>query len=109
MLRGSTWLTENAGNQARRSVAIPLVLALGQAISTATGYMFPSKDSPSYRSGTLACLGIGVLGLFCTTAYLFLCILVNRHRDRIEGKPAPGFVPDTAHYADKARGFRYKW
>lgn len=109
VLTASLWITENAGNHARRAVAVPLVLALGQAISTAAGYMFPSKDSPAYRSGTFACLGVAIVGLCSTIAYLFLCLHANRRRDRDEGKPEPGFVPDTAHHADKAKGFRYKW
>ena len=71
--------------------------------------MFPESDKPTYRKGTLACLGISVAGVACSVSYLLLCIFINRRRDRKEGKPEPGFVPDTATYADKAKGFRYSW
>jgi hypothetical protein len=84
-------------------------MALGQAAAAASGYMFPANQAPTYKAGSYACLGLSVCGLAVSIAYVVICLLVNAHRDRKEGKPDPSAIPDTSTYADQAKGFRYRW
>jgi hypothetical protein len=86
-----------------------LFMALGQAAAAASGYMFPANQAPAYKAGSYACLGLSVCGLAVSISYVVICLLVNAHRDRKEGKPDLSVAPDTATYADKAKGFRYRW
>ncbi|RSH93181.1 hypothetical protein EHS25_007534 [Saitozyma podzolica] len=103
-----TWAAENAGNESRKAVSLPLVITLGQALAIASGYLFPAKDSPTYRMGSGVCMGLCIWGMIISVIYTILLRRENARRDMVEG-PAAGAVPDTATYADKAVGFRYVW
>ena len=52
-------------------------------------------------------MALSALGFVFVAIYQTLIMWENRRRDKKEGKPDPGFKPDTATYADLAPGFRY--
>ncbi|EIW69702.1 hypothetical protein TREMEDRAFT_44171 [Tremella mesenterica DSM 1558] len=104
-----TWVAENSGNGSRRAFALPFVIACAQALAIASGYMFPAKDKPVYHLGSSVCLSLTSLGFAVSLLYIFLLRRANAKKDAEEGPVDPTLVPDTATYADKARGFRYVW
>lgn len=104
-----TWLAENAANESRRALAVPMAIAVAQSIAIASGYMFPAKDSPRYILGSTVCLAICLLGLVVAVSYTLLLRWENARRDRKEGPRDPHITPDTATFGDKAPGFRYNW
>ena len=103
-----TWAANNAGNESRRAVAVPLAVSCAQAVAVGSGYLFPSSDSPKYTRGSAVELGLSTAGAIFTGVYQFMLWRENKRRDSHEGgKPEPGFRPDTSNYADDAPGFRY--
>jgi hypothetical protein len=58
--------------------------------------------------GSAVCLALSAAGSVFTLIYQGLIRWENKRRDAHEGgKPEPGFIPDTASFADDAPGFRY--
>ncbi|RSH80868.1 hypothetical protein EHS25_007037 [Saitozyma podzolica] len=103
-----TWAANNAGSESRRAVAVPLAVSCAQAVAAGSGYLFPAKDSPRYMMGSAVCLALSAAGSIFTLIYQGLIRWENKRRDAHEGgKPEPGFIPDTASFADDAPGFRY--
>lgn len=104
----NTWSANNAGNESRRAVAVPLAVSVAQAVAIGSGYLFPASDAPRYTMGSAVELGLSLAGAGFTAIYQFLIWRENKKRDRDEGgKPDPLTKPDTAAYADDAPGFRY--
>jgi hypothetical protein len=102
------WGSNNAGNESRRAVVLPLANSLAQAIAIGAGYLFPTSDAPKYTMGSAAELGLSVLGGLATAAYQILIWRENRRRNADEGgKPDSELQPDVDTYADDAPGFRY--
>ncbi|WVR09349.1 hypothetical protein IAU60_006415 [Kwoniella sp. DSM 27419] len=102
-----TWQANNSGSESRRAVAVPLAVACAQAVSIGSGYLFPKTDGPKYTKGSAIIMALSIAGGAFTGLYQIMIVWENRKRDRKEGKPEPGFMPDTATYADDAPGFRY--
>jgi MFS family permease len=103
-----TWAANNAGNESRRAVAVPLAVSCAQAVAVGSGYLFPSSDSPKYLTGSAVELALSSAGAVFTGVYQYMLHRENKKRDRDEGgKPEVGFRPDTGNYADDAPGFRY--
>ena len=103
-----TWAANNAGNESRRAVAVPLAVSCAQAVAVGSGYLFPSSDSPKYTTGSAVELALSTAGAVFTGVYQYMLHRENRKRDAHEGgKPEAGFRPDTGNYADDAPGFRY--
>lgn len=84
-----------------------MAVALAQAVSIASGYLFPASEGPKYTRGAAVEVALSSMGLVLTFAYMGLIKWENARRDRKEGKPIPGAIPDTSTHADDAPGFRY--
>lgn len=58
--------------------------------------------------GSAVCMSLSAGGSIFCGIYQYMTHRENKKRDVKEGgKPAEGFRPDTATYADDAPGFRY--
>ena len=103
-----TWSANNSGSESRRAVAVPLAVALAQAVAIGSGYLFPKSEGPRYTRGAAVEVGLSTAGMLFTFVYMGLIKWENARRDRKEGgPPAPGTRPNTAQDADEAEGFRY--
>lgn len=80
---------------------------IGQSMSILGSYIYPSREGPAYTRGFAICCGFVWWGAFLALILSFLLYLENRRRDQREGKPSQSETPNTAIYADKAKGFRY--
>lgn len=101
------WQAQNSGNESRRAVAVPLTASVAQAVAIGSGYLFPATDAPNYLKGSAACLALQIWGILVCGIYQILLTRENRKRDARDGVPNPNVKPDTATYADDAKGFRY--
>ncbi|THY47677.1 hypothetical protein D6C98_07019 [Aureobasidium pullulans] len=103
-----TWSPNNAGSESRRAVAVPLAVALAQAVAIGSGYLFPASEGPRYTRGAIVEVALSTAGMFFTFIYMGLIRWENARRDKREGgPPAIGLRPNTAQDADEAEGFRY--
>ncbi|TIA58898.1 hypothetical protein D6C77_05190 [Aureobasidium pullulans] len=103
-----TWSANNAGSESRRAVAVPLAVALAQAVAIGSGYLFPASEGPRYTRGAIVEVALSTAGMLFTFIYMGLIRWENARRDKREGgPPAIGLRPNTAQDADEAEGFRY--
>ncbi|THX73114.1 hypothetical protein D6D04_08706 [Aureobasidium pullulans] len=103
-----TWSANNAGSESRRAVAVPLAVALAQAVGIGSGYLFPASEGPRYTGGAIVEVALSTAGMLFTFIYMGLIRWENARRDKREGgPPAIGLRPNTAQDADEAEGFRY--
>ncbi|OWZ39201.1 high-affinity nicotinic acid transporter [Cryptococcus neoformans C23] len=103
-----SWQSGCTANQSQRATSLGMLNTLGQCLSLAAAFLFPSAEGPQYTKGAsinLAFQGLGlILTLFMTSYYRW----ENRRRDMREGgKPAVGAHIDVKQGYDKAVGFRY--
>ena len=101
------WQAQNAGNESRRAVAVPMAASIAQCVAIGSGYLFPATDSPNYLKGSAVCLGLQIWGIVVCGIYQYLIRRENARRDQRDGVPDPTVKPDTLTYADAAVGFRY--
>ncbi|KAF2216601.1 hypothetical protein CERZMDRAFT_81669 [Cercospora zeae-maydis SCOH1-5] len=98
----------NAGSESRRVVAVPLAVALAQAVAIGSGYLLPASDGPKYTKGAAVETALSAAGMVFTFVYMGLIEWENARRDKREGRPPEaGHRPDTAEHADDAPGLRY--
>ncbi|GKT62572.1 MFS general substrate transporter [Colletotrichum tofieldiae] len=87
-------ITSNCCGDIKKGIATGLFQSFGSTMGIATGYLFPSTDGPSYKTGfwTLfaATCWTGIGAAFVTV----MTIRENKRRDRIFGKPPKGVVID---------------
>ena len=107
-LTPSAWQSSNTGNQSQRATSLGMLNTVGQCLSVAASFLFPTKEKPSFHKGvtvnlTFQCLGL-VLAICMTLYYRW----ENRRRDRVEGgRPPKGAPLDVIEKHDLAPGFRY--
>lgn len=79
--------------------------SLGQCLSVAAAFSFPSHEGPRYVKGALLNLSFQSLG-FCIALGMTLYFRwENRRRDRVEGgRPEKGAILDTLTDYDRAVG-----
>ena len=103
-----SWVSGNTGNQSQRAANLGMLNTLGQCMSLAAAFLFPSKEKPQFKKGctvniAFACLGLCIM-LGMTTFYR----LENKRRDKVEGgRPPKGAHLNTIEEFDLAPGFRY--
>ncbi|TEA15037.1 MFS transporter prlL [Colletotrichum sidae] len=87
-------ITSNCCGDIKKGIATGLFQSFGSTMGIATGYLFPSTDGPSYKTGfwTLfaATCWTGVGSAFMTVVN----IRENKRRDREFGNPPEGVVID---------------
>ncbi|KAL0937416.1 MFS transporter [Colletotrichum truncatum] len=102
-------ITSNCCGDIKKGIASGLFQSFGSTMGIATGYLFPSTDGPSYKTGfwTLfaATCWTGIGSAFMT----FMTIRENRRRDQEFGKPPEGIIIDFEEdgQMEKHRYWRY--
>lgn len=87
----------------KRSVAISLVISIGNASGIAASQIYPVKDAPRYIMGNAVSLGGEVVAL-CAVGMLYALLryrMRNKNRLLAEGKETNG------KEGDRALGFNY--
>lgn len=97
------WLSNNTHPDYKRSIAISIVLSVGNASGMAASQIYPSKDEPRYIMGNAVSLGGDVIALFCVGLMYVLFKYRMREKERLlaEGHTSNGKEDD------RGLGFKY--
>lgn len=102
------WVSANAGNESQRATSLGMLNTLGQCLSLAASFLFPSSQAPTYRTGSIVNIAFQCLGLCIALGMTTYFRVENRRRDKREGgRPVPGTALETLEKHDLAPGFRY--
>ncbi|KAK8866095.1 hypothetical protein IAR55_001246 [Kwoniella newhampshirensis] len=103
-----SWQSGCTGSQSQRAASLGMLNTLGQCLSLAAAFLFPSHEGPQFRKGSIVNITFQALGLvivLCMTAWYRW---ENKRRDRVEGgRPVKGAVLNVREEYDLAPGFRY--
>lgn len=78
-------VSDNAGSQSQRAVALGLLNLFGQSFSILAAFLFPSADGPEYTKGASVNVAFQGLGLLLTGVMTGWYRWENRRRDGEEG------------------------
>jgi hypothetical protein len=79
--------------------------SIGQCLSLAASFLFPSNEGPSYTKGCIINIAFQSFGLLIALAMTTYYRLENKRRDREEGgRPVVGTHLETHEFYDKAPG-----
>ncbi|KAF4462009.1 allantoate transport [Fusarium albosuccineum] len=98
-----TWVSNNIQPDYKRSVAISMLISIGNASGMAASQIYPIQDAPRYIMGNAISLGGEVIALFCIGLIYALLKYRMRQKDRLlaEGKESNG------KKGDQGLEFRY--
>jgi len=102
-----SWTSNNSPSQSGRAAALGLLNSLGQCLSIAATFLFPTAEGPRWIKGFSVNLALNLLAIVIALAMSAFYRWENRRRDQKEGKPIPGQALDTDKDYDYAIGFRY--
>ncbi|KIR52877.1 high-affinity nicotinic acid transporter [Cryptococcus gattii Ru294] len=103
-----SWQSACTANQSQRATSLGMLNTVGQCLSVAAAFLFPSVEGPQFTKGASINLAFQALGLILTLSMTLYYRWENRQRDKREGgKPAVGAPIDVKQGYDKAVGFRY--
>lgn len=104
----AAWQSANTGNQSQRATSLGMLNSLGQCLSLAAAFLFPSKEGPQFRKGCIVNLAFQSMGLVIALAMTLYYRWENKRRDRVEGgRPPKGTPLNVLEEHDLATGFRY--
>ncbi|KAK4684243.1 MFS transporter, ACS family, pantothenate transporter, partial [Tremellales sp. Uapishka_1] len=102
------WQAGNTGNQSQRATSLGMLNTLGQGLSLAAAFLFPSSEKPQWTKGCAINLAFQVFGLVIALSMTAYYRYENKRRDKVEGgRPPKGTVLDVIEQHDLAPGFRY--
>jgi hypothetical protein len=102
------WQSSNTGNQSQRATSLGMLNTIGQCLSVAAAFLFPSKEKPGFHKGATVNLAFQALGLTLALAMTLYYRMENKRRDKAEGgRPPKGTPLDVIEQHDLAPGFRY--
>lgn len=79
--------------------------SIGQSLSLAASFLFPSVEGPAYTKGCIINIAFQAFGLLIALSMTTYYRRENKRRNEIEGgKPAPGTHLETHEFYDKAPG-----
>ncbi|KAK7427316.1 hypothetical protein QQZ08_006253 [Neonectria magnoliae] len=98
-----TWVSNNIRPDYKRSVAISVVISIGNASGMAASQIYPIKDAPRYIMGNAVSLGGEVIALISIGFVYMLLKYRMKQKDRLlaEGKDSNG------KEGDQSLGFTY--
>lgn len=104
-----SWQAGNNPQESQRATALGFLNSIGQCLSLAAAFLFPSNEGPQYVKGAainIAFQSFGLLIALCMTLYFRW---ENKQRDKREGNAGMGASGpiDVHELFDKAPGFRY--
>ncbi|KAL7419304.1 hypothetical protein Q5752_006141 [Cryptotrichosporon argae] len=102
------WQSANTGNQSQRAASLGMLNALGQCLSLAAAFLFPTAEGAQFTKGCSVNLAFQALGFTIAACMTLWYRWENRRRDRVEGgRPPKGTPLDVLDKHDLAPGFRY--
>ncbi|WWD17699.1 hypothetical protein CI109_102140 [Kwoniella shandongensis] len=103
-----SWQSGCTGSQSQRATSLGMLNTLGQCLSLAAAFLFPTKEGPQYRKGSIVNITFQALGLVIVLSMTAYYRYENRRRDKVEGgRPAKGVALNVREQYDLAPGFRY--
>ncbi|KAI9638179.1 major facilitator superfamily domain-containing protein [Dioszegia hungarica] len=103
-----SWQAGNNPNESQRATALGYLNSIGQSLSLAASFLFPSVEGPSYTKGSIVNIAFQAFGLLIALSMTLYYRFENKRRDEAEGgRPPAGTHLDTHEFYDKAQGFRY--
>ncbi|RSL53522.1 hypothetical protein CEP51_014878 [Fusarium floridanum] len=98
-----TWVSNNIQPDYKRSVAISMLISIGNASGLAASQIYPISDAPRYIMGNAISLGGEVIALFCIGLLYALLKYRMRQKERMlaEGSESNGMEDD------RGLGFKY--
>lgn len=79
--------------------------SIGQSLSLAASFLFPSVEGPSYTKGSIVNIAFQAFGLLIALSMTLYYRFENKRRDEAEGgRPPAGTHLDTHEFYDKAQG-----
>lgn len=101
----SAWQSANTGNQSQRATSLGMLNTIGQCLSVAASFLFPTPEKPTFRKGCIVNLTFQALGLVLGLAMTLYYRWENRRRDKVEGgRPPKGTQLEVIEYHDLAPG-----
>ncbi|GFZ45527.1 hypothetical protein JCM24511_03253 [Saitozyma sp. JCM 24511] len=103
-----SWTAGNNPEQSQRATALGFLNSVGQCLSLAAAFLFPSAEGPQFTKGCSVNIAFQALG-FCIVIGMTLWYRwENRRRDKVEGgRPPVGSALEVLDKYDLAPGFRY--
>ncbi|EJD37819.1 MFS general substrate transporter [Auricularia subglabra TFB-10046 SS5] len=103
----TSWTSNNTGSQSQRAVSLGLLNSVGQCLSIAASFLFPSNEGPGWKKGFGTNLALNIVAISIAVGLTVYFRRENKRRDRVEGPPKEGVILDVVRLHDLAPGFRY--
>lgn len=106
----TAWNGNNIGGSSKRSVGMAMQVGIGNLGGTIASYIFLPKDSPQYRPGHGALVGLCAMSAILSTFMTLYLRWENRRRDKMHKPPAQYTAAEKAAertLGDNASFFRY--
>jgi len=106
----TAWNSNNIGGSTKRSVGMAMQVGIGNLGGCISAYLYLPKDSPHYRHGHGAAVGLCAMSAILS---LFMTIYLRREnarRDREHKRPEAYTIAEKEaerHLGDNATFFRY--
>jgi hypothetical protein len=79
--------------------------SIGQCLSLAASFLFPSVEGPAYTKGSIVNIAFQSFGLLIALGMTLYYRFENKRRNEAEGgRPPAGTHLDTHEFYDKAQG-----
>lgn len=97
------WVSNNIHPDYKRSVAIAIVVSIGNAAGLAASQIYPIADAPRYLVGNSVSLGFESLALACVALIYMLLQRRTRHKERLLSQG----VESNGKEGDQGLDFKY--
>lgn len=100
------WQSANNPQESQRATSLGFLNSIGQCLSLAAAFLFPSNEGPQYTKGSIINIVFQALGLFIAIGMSLYFRWENKRRDKREGNAGMGAGGAVAihEYFDKAPG-----
>ncbi|KZV98263.1 MFS general substrate transporter [Exidia glandulosa HHB12029] len=103
-----SWVSNNTGSESQRATSLGMLNSVGQCLSIAASFLFPSSEGPGWKKGFGTNLALNLLAVVLALGLSAYFRRENKRRDEVEGgQPIDGKVLDVVRMHDLAPGFRY--
>ncbi|KAI5309745.1 hypothetical protein KEM55_002511, partial [Ascosphaera atra] len=102
------WFVTNLAGHRRKSIGTAVQVGFGNIGGIISTFSFLAKDAPNYTTGFRIGLGFCSLSGAATIAYLVVCHMRNRSRDRLMADGGDTIVEGEEDLGDLRPDFRYQ-
>jgi hypothetical protein len=106
----TAWNGNNIGGSTKRSVGMAMQVGIGNLGGSIASYIFLPRDSPQYRAGHGALVGLCAMSAILSTFMTLYLRRENARRDREHKRPEDYTTEEKhaeRHLGDNASFFRY--